>query len=40
VNALGRRQPPLGILEERKKREKRREKGEERGRNNHLIIIV
>jgi len=40
VNALGRRQTPLGILEERKKREKRREKGEERGRNNHLIIIV
>jgi len=26
VNALGRRQPPLGILEERKKREKERRK--------------
>jgi hypothetical protein len=43
VNALGRRQPPLGILEERKKEEKRgkrREKGEERDRKNHLVIIV
>jgi len=30
VNALGRRQPPLGILEERKRREEREEKKERR----------
>jgi hypothetical protein len=40
VNAQGRRQLPLGILEEGRRERKRREKGEERGRKNHLVIII